>query len=100
MLNETQEVAFQNLLVLGETNSLGVHLHGLTLDDAVELGSKLLGGTGDRPQIAKSALDETFIVSGEIEGTKTSFTFFCLPVVTMSPFGPIETAEEVMDRDG
>lgn len=100
MLNETQEVALQNLLVLGEKLQLEMSLHGLTLDDAVELAAKIMGGNvWDTPTIRKSQVDETFIVRAQIPGTETSLTIFCLPVITASPFGPID-AEEVMGRDG
>lgn len=96
MLNETQEAAFQNLLVLGESNPAEISLHNITLDDAVDLGRQLLGGhEWDRPTIGRSTIDETFIVRGRIPDTQIDFVFFCLPHLSETPFGPVEETEQV-----
>lgn len=94
MFNETQDVAWDNLAILGENHSLTVNLHGLTLDDAVRLGNQLMGGNRwDEPGIRRSQVDETFVVGGTIEGTKIQFSIFCQPVAAESPFGALRAVE-------
>ena len=104
MFNETQDVAWNNLAILGESHSLNVNLHGLTIDDAVTLGNQLLGGGHDRPTIKKSEIDNTFIVTARPEEAMIEITIFCLPHLAETPFGTIQASDEVEEevnrRDG
>jgi hypothetical protein len=96
MFNESQEVAWRNLAVLGEENPVSISLHRIRLEDAVELGKQLLGGHDwDAPTIKRSAMDDTWIVSGTIEETKIEFAIFTARTISETPLGPIRASDEV-----